>query len=66
MAQSRKEAGVLIENAAKGIKNTEQLLESFYPNVQRIMNEKNLRNSLSLKKVEEEQKLSSFWNSIKD
>lgn len=33
MEEERKQAGLLIEKAANGIKNTEKLLESFYPNV---------------------------------
>ena len=33
----------------KNIKNTEQLLESFYPNVQRLMNQKNVREQESFK-----------------
>jgi len=64
MEEERKQAGLLIEKAASGIKNTEKLLESFYPNVQRVMQEKNLRNSLKLKQMDEEQKLSMFWQKI--
>ncbi len=65
MEEERKQAGLLIEKAASGIKNTEKLLESFYPNVQRVMQEKNLRNSLKLKQMDEEQKLSMFWQKVK-
>lgn len=38
MKQERDEAGLMDSMVDKNIKNTEQLLESFYPNVQRLMN----------------------------
>jgi hypothetical protein len=58
MEESRRQAGVLIEKAASGIRNTEQLLQSFYPNVHRIMQERTLRASMKRKQQQEEQQLS--------
>ena len=43
MEQQRRQAGLLIARAAIGIDSTEKLLESFYPNVQRIMQERKQR-----------------------
>jgi hypothetical protein len=40
MDAERRKAGLLVENVQNQINSTEKLLESFYPNVQRIMNEK--------------------------
>lgn len=66
MDEQRRQAGLIIEKAAKGIKNTETLLQSFYPNVARIMQEKQLRNSIRIKQMDEEQKLSVFWQKVKE
>ena len=43
MQEQRKAAGVLDKSIDTNIKNTEQLLRSFFPNVQRVMNEKKER-----------------------
>lgn len=51
MQEMRRKAGLMIDSASLKIKSTEELLESFYPNVQRIMNEQHLRNSLAKKKI---------------
>ena len=44
MEEHRRQAGLLIEKAANGIQDTEKLLESFYPNVHRMMMQRNMRN----------------------
>lgn len=54
-----------MDKAASGIKNTEKLLESFYPNVHRIMQERTMKASMKRKQMEEEQKLSLMWQQIK-
>jgi hypothetical protein len=54
MEQQRRAAGLLIEKAAHGIKDTEKLLESFYPNVHRIMMQRNLRNQVKQQQQDEE------------
>ena len=43
MQEQRKAAGLLDKSIDQNIKNTEQLLQSFFPNVQRAMNEKKER-----------------------
>ena len=48
--KQREEAGLMVNTVDNNIKNTEKLLESFYPNVQRLMNQKNLREANSFKR----------------
>ena len=43
MQEQRKAAGILDKSIDKNIKSTEQLLQSFFPNVQRAMNQKKER-----------------------
>lgn len=50
----------------KSIKDTEQLLESFLPNMAKIWEIKRQQQTVYTKKREEEVKLSQKWQSIKD
>ena len=65
MRKEREEAGLLDSMVDKNIKDTDQLLESFYPNVQRIMNEKNERAQESFKKKQKAMELDQFWTEVK-
>lgn len=65
MEQQRRQAGLLFEKAATGIENTEKLLESFYPNVHRIMQERKQRQQAKQQSADEEQKLSAMWQKTK-
>ena len=63
--KQREEAGIVVQTIDKNIQNTEKLLESFYPNVQRLMNQKNLREMNSIKRKRTEEALNQFWSKVK-
>jgi len=65
MAEKRIEAGHVVDQVSKHIKNTESLLESFYPNVTRIMNAKQKRDDEQNRKKKEEDQLNNFWQIIR-
>lgn len=57
----------MVQNVDKNIKDTEALIESFIPNMNRIFQEKRIKENLQKKNKDiEESKLSKIWQGIKD
>lgn len=65
MSKERHELFAYIKKIDGNIQNTEKLLESYMPNVNRMMKEKQERKAVKAKKYTENVELSEFWQELR-
>lgn len=66
MQEERKAAGILDKSIDKNIKDTESLLNSFLPNVQRAMDSKKQRSFAMRRQQQVTEELTQFWQAVKE
>ena len=69
MAKYRLEADAFIDNTGENVRTTDKLLQSFYPNVARMLQERHAKQQIentAERQQKEEKKVDRFWEDIKE